>query len=215
MADKRIIDLGDRSVAADDYLEIDGLTNGSARLPVGRAGGPPILDAAGKITDRLAYEGAAGGVATLDAAGKLAQPRRLLNIYGASGITTTWSTTNAVGVDVLPDPQITVPAIANSMMLINAQIMLYSDTGGKIVFARLMRSTDGGATWTGIGIYQGATAPSASYRMAFSLTAMDAPGVSGDVLYGISLGTASGDAGTFTIYTHSSYRAMTVLHGEV
>jgi len=69
MADKRITDLPDRAVASDDYLEIDGLTNGSARLPVGRAGGPPILNANGEVTDRLAHEGVADGVAKLNAAG--------------------------------------------------------------------------------------------------------------------------------------------------
>jgi len=44
---KRIVELADRSVASDDYLEIDGLTNGTARVPIGRAGGAAVLDANG------------------------------------------------------------------------------------------------------------------------------------------------------------------------
>ena len=197
MADKRIIDLGDRSVAADDYLEIDGLTNGSARLPVGRAGGPPILDSAGKITDRLAYEGAAGGVATLDAEGKLAQPRRVLDVQFAVGTTNSPSYAADVGAYIMADPRVTVTVEDGDAVILNGFVVAYQDTAGEYIVTRLYRSSDGGSTWVSLGKISDVRAVAASYAVTLPLAVVDYPGA-GTHIYGISLGRLAGDSGTVT-----------------
>ena len=211
MADKRITDLPDRAVASDDYLEIDGLTNGSARLPVGRAGGPPILDANGKITDRLAYEGAASGVATLDASGKLVQPRRVLNVVMAVGTTTDatqTSTSSPIGSLILPDPRITLTLEAGQVVILNGHIAAYQDTAGDYVIARIYRSGDGGSTWAALGKVADFRAGAASYPATLPLAVVDAPGA-GTYIYAISIGNNSGDTGT--VYSQSTNRVLVAM----
>jgi len=134
MADKRIIQLPDTpgvNTAADEMV-VDNATDGTRRIPVGRAGGPAVLDASGKIADRLAYEGVADGVATLDASSKVAQ--RLAYEGQANGV----ATLDAAGdLSVLKAVRATIPA--------NGQVAL-ADADGLIRKGMIIVVTDGNSS---------------------------------------------------------------------
>ena len=194
MADKRIIQLPDTPGldTATDEMVVDNAADGARRVPVGRAGGPPILDAAGKITDRLAYEGAAGGVATLDADGRLVQPVfGQLRLHGTWTNTSDESTTDAVGNPVSGLKSSAISLTAGDVAVVNYGGLL-SNYGAGWAFIRPLVSEDGGATWTAVGTYSGVYTPDSTVRVHAANNLIYVADADKSVIFGVSYGNASG-----------------------
>lgn len=189
MADKRIKELVQAAITAGDFLAVDPAGAGSTyKVPAGQA----------------------SGLATLDSAGKLAQPRRVLDVQYAIGVTNNPQTTADVHNYILPDPQLSITASGGETVVLIANIAAQIGTAGLRIFARLARSADGGVTWTEIGAYSLIKSSSSSDQHTLAVVATDTP-PSGSVLYGIRFGNEVGYSATITaVQVYRSLLAVVV-----
>ena len=210
MADQRIIQLPDTPGVdtANDEMAVDNVTDGARRIPVGRAGGPAILDANGKIANRLAYEGQANGVATLDADGVVDADLPLVCDSG------NWDTTTTTEVyDQAP-----VLAVINlaakpydRAVLVTASVgVKTSDTSGAWR-GRIMYSTDGGNNWTATATGSVESSGGRSYATLALSPALIQLAANDALLIGIQIGNAVSAGPTVTIYSAPTYSGITAM----
>ena len=171
MADKRITqqDATPALNTALDEAVVDNNTDGTRRVPVGRA----------------------NGLATLDGDGKLAQPRRVLGVYQALQ-DNAYSTTAVIGDYVMPQPRISLALAAGTTVIVDAMLNLYT-SGSGWALARLAYSDDGGSTWTALDKYSGVY--QANYH-SVPLVGMQDISASTQRIYGITIGNESGHSDT-------------------
>lgn len=139
----------------------------------------------------------------------LSDASRIVSVASSTGTTSGPSTTSATGTYVLADPRLTLRVARGQTALLDAAVSVESTTADIEAQAQLVRSADGGTTWTAIGPVAAFKINDAGAVGHLALSYHDAPSV-GLYLYGITIGNTTG-ADTITAYaTHRSLRAVVV-----